>query len=90
MMKLTYNGTDERVFPTLGITVKPGDEFDAPEGFSHPDCSGTKAAPTKSSFKPDARDGDKDGLIQDNTPFERPVTTPTPSAASDTIVKESE
>jgi hypothetical protein len=38
MMKLTYKGTDERVFPTLGITVKPGDEFDAPEGFTHPDC----------------------------------------------------
>ena len=37
-MELKYKGTDERVFPTLGITVKPGDEFDAPEGFSHPDC----------------------------------------------------
>jgi hypothetical protein len=37
-MKLKYKGTDERVFPSLGITVKPGDEFDAPEGFSHPDC----------------------------------------------------
>ena len=33
-MKLKYNGTDERVFPSLGITVKPGDEFDAPEGFT--------------------------------------------------------
>jgi hypothetical protein len=37
-MKLTYKGTDERVFPTLGITVKPGEEFDAPEGFTNPDC----------------------------------------------------
>jgi hypothetical protein len=37
-MKLTYKGTDERVFPTLGITVKPGDEFDAPDDFTHPDC----------------------------------------------------
>lgn len=37
-MKLKYKGTDERVFPSLGITVKPGDEFDAPEGFSNPDC----------------------------------------------------
>lgn len=36
-MKLTYKGTDERVLPTLGITVKPGDVIDAPEGFSHPD-----------------------------------------------------
>lgn len=63
-MKLTYNGTDERVFPTLGITVKPGDEFDAPEGFSHPDCTAAKT-------------------------FNK-VATPTQSAASDTIVKESE
>ena len=53
-MKLTYNGTDERVFPTLGITVKPGEEFEAPEDFSHPDCSGGKtenkvATPTPSA-----------------------------------------
>jgi hypothetical protein len=33
MMKYKYNGTDERVFPSIGITVKPGDEFDAPDGF---------------------------------------------------------
>jgi hypothetical protein len=33
MMKYKYNGTEERVFPSIGITVKPGDEFDAPEGF---------------------------------------------------------
>jgi len=32
-MKYKYNGTDERVFPSIGTTVKPGDEFDAPEGF---------------------------------------------------------
>lgn len=43
-MKLRYNGTDERVFPALGITVKPGDEFDAPEGFSHPDCAAAGAS----------------------------------------------
>jgi hypothetical protein len=65
MMKLTYNGTDERVFPTLGITVKPGDEFDAPEGFSHPDCTAAKT-------------------------FNKVATPTPPSAASDTIVKESE
>jgi len=35
-MKLTYKGTEERVFPALGI-VKPGDVVNAPEGFSHPD-----------------------------------------------------
>lgn len=31
-MKYTYIGTDERVIPALGLTVKPGDEFDAPAG----------------------------------------------------------
>jgi hypothetical protein len=44
MMKLFYNGTDERVFPTLGITVNQGDQFDAPEGFEHPDCSASGGA----------------------------------------------
>ena len=57
-MKLKYTGTDERVFPTLGITVKPGDEFDAPEGFSHPDCESAGAAkpivPTIQTTKPSA------------------------------------
>jgi hypothetical protein len=43
-MKQKYNGTDERVFPTLGITVKPGEEFDAPDGFTHPDCTSTGAS----------------------------------------------
>ncbi len=44
-MRLKYNGTDERVFPAIGITVKPGDEFDAPDGFSHPDCAPAGSAP---------------------------------------------
>jgi hypothetical protein len=35
-MKYKYNGTDERVFPTLGIIVKPGDEFDAPDNLDVP------------------------------------------------------
>jgi hypothetical protein len=63
-MKLRYNGTDERVFPALGITVKPGDEFDAPEGFSHPDCAPAgaskvvPAAPTKPSATTDQKVGE--------------------------------
>ena len=32
-MKYKYIGQDERVFPSLGITVKEGDEFDAPDNF---------------------------------------------------------
>lgn len=42
-MRYTYNGSSERVFPTLGITVKKGDQFDAPEDFSHPECSAGEA-----------------------------------------------
>jgi hypothetical protein len=62
-MKLKYNGTDERVFPSLGITLKPGDEFDAPEGFAHPDCtapgfSKPAATPTPAPIKSAASDTD--------------------------------
>lgn len=32
MAKYEYNGDSELVFPTLGITVKKGDVFEAPEG----------------------------------------------------------
>ena len=42
-MKYKYNGTDERVFPSIGKTVKPGDEFDAPEGFKAADVIATSA-----------------------------------------------
>lgn len=84
-MKLTYKGTEERVFPALG-TVKPGDVVDAPDGFSHPDFEGG-AAKSKSGFNPTAKDGDKDGFVQDGTAHERPVSNK-PSAASDTKVGE--
>lgn len=62
-MKLKYNGTDERVFPSLGITLKPGDEFDAPEGFAHPDCTAPgfakpTATPTPAPIKSAASDTD--------------------------------
>lgn len=52
MAKFRYNGTEERVFPTLGITVSPNQEFDAPDGFTAPDVSAaTDVAkkPTKSA-----------------------------------------
>lgn len=42
-MKYKYNGSDVRVFPTLGITVKPGDEFEAPENFDMPNVVSTGA-----------------------------------------------
>jgi hypothetical protein len=44
-MKFTYNGTDERVFPSLSIVVQPGDSFDAPDNFSAANVLAPKAAP---------------------------------------------
>ena len=49
-MKYKYNGTDERVFPSLGVVVKPGEEFEAPENFSAPDV--TPAGTFKPTPKP--------------------------------------
>lgn len=63
-MKLTYKGTEERVFPALGV-VKPGDEVNAPEGFSHPDFiagGAAKPAPTTThTIKPSAASDTKAG-----------------------------
>ena len=62
-MKLTYKGTEERVFPALGI-VKPGDIVDAPEGFSHPDFiagGAAKPAPTTTTTTPSAASDKKAG-----------------------------
>ena len=60
-MKLTYKGTEERVFPALGI-VKPGDVVDAPEGFSHPDfIQGGAAKPTTVTTTPSAASDKKLG-----------------------------
>ena len=38
-MKFQYNGSDERVFPTLSLVVKAGDTFEAPDDFSAADVS---------------------------------------------------
>ena len=62
-MKLTYKGTEERVFPALG-TVKPGDVVDAPEGFSHPDFvagGAAKPAPTPTQTTQSAASDKKAG-----------------------------
>lgn len=61
-MKYTYSGTEERVFPTLGITVKPGQEFDAPDDLSVADVTpaGAKVAP-KAPLNPSAASDIKAG-----------------------------
>lgn len=51
-MKYKYNGTDERVFPTLGIIVQPGDEFEAPDDLNVPNvvpAGANKLTPAKSA-----------------------------------------
>lgn len=37
MATFTYKGEGERVFPTLGLTLKSGDTFEAPSDFDAPD-----------------------------------------------------
>jgi hypothetical protein len=32
MARYIYNGDEDRIFPSLGITVKKGESFDGPEG----------------------------------------------------------
>ena len=61
MMKQTYIGNEERVFPVLGVTVKNGDEVETPEGFTHPDFSTTGKTNTKSVTEPPVVTGLKVG-----------------------------
>ena len=51
-MKFTYNGTDERVFPSLSFVVKPGDSFEAPDDFSAANVSAEKATPVAEPAAP--------------------------------------
>lgn len=37
MVTFIYKGESERVFPTIGVTVKPGESFEAPSDFDAPD-----------------------------------------------------
>lgn len=60
MPKYKYDGEGERTFPTIGVKVKKGDTFDAPEGFKAQGVSlvSEKSAPAEykknhPSFKKD-------------------------------------
>ena len=44
-MKFTYRGEDVRDFPSLGITLKPNDSFDAPDDFSAANVTSAKSKP---------------------------------------------
>lgn len=75
-MKYKYVGEAERVFPHLGITVQPGDEFDAPAGL---DIADVVSADAKSVFS------QKPKATVDEVKDENPTD---PSAASDTTLGE--
>jgi hypothetical protein len=52
MASYTYTGEGAREFPTLVLTVNPGDTFDAPADFTAADvvpATGKKAAPATST-----------------------------------------
>ena len=42
MATFTYTGEGERVFPSIAVTVKKGDTFEAPDDFSAPNVSSAK------------------------------------------------
>lgn len=76
-MKYKYIGETEKVFPGIGVTVKKGDEFDAPAGFV---AVGVVPVETKQHFssKPKAKQEE----------VKKEEETIDPSAASDTTLGE--
>jgi len=55
MASYTYTGDAVREFPTLVLTLNPGDTFDAPADFTAADvvpASGKKAAPVTPAVTP--------------------------------------
>lgn len=75
-MKYKYIGETAKVFPSIGVTVEPGDEFDAPAGFVSVDVISSETKPNFSS-KPKAK--------QEEVKKEEESD---PSAASDTTLGE--
>ena len=76
-MKYRYIGETEKVFPGIGVTVKKGDEFDAPAGFVSVDVISVEAKPNFSS-KPKAKQEE----------VKKEEETIEPSAASDITLGE--
>ena len=76
-MKYKYIGETEKVFPSIRVTVKPGDEFDAPAGFV---ATNVVPVETKQHFssKPKAK----------HEEVKEEEQTTEPSAASDTTLGE--
>ena len=77
-MKYKYIGETEKVFPSIGVTVKPGDEFDAPAGFVAVNVTLAETKPSFSS-KPKKHEEVKEAKEEESIE---------PSAASDTTLGE--
>ena len=65
-MKFKYVGETERVFPALRLTVKPGDEFNAPDNFA---ANGVipVVSKTHSSSKVKTKHEEKESFVADKT-----------------------
>lgn len=77
-MKYRYIGETAKVFPSIGVTVEPGDEFDAPAGFVAIDVVSVEAKPSfsgKHKKHEEVKEEAKEESIE-------------PSAASDTTLGE--
>lgn len=75
MPRYEYKGAGERVFPTLGITVKSGDSFEGPEGLKAPGLSLASSAKTAPAVATAPKETPKEPVKEE---------TIKPSASSDT------
>jgi hypothetical protein len=63
MATYTYTGSDERVFPTLGVTVKSGDTFEGPDNLILSDVTASGSAPKPKAPEPTPSDADKNAGV---------------------------
>lgn len=81
MGKFQFNGEVAIVFPTLGLTVSPGDVFEAPDGFVADNVVSSRAKVTITS------DADLD---TDSVTSDAPVDAPSSDEPTDTPIDASD
>jgi hypothetical protein len=75
MAKFQFNGEVAVVYPTLGLTVQPGDVFEAPDGFDAPFITASRAKVTVTS---DAEPATADLVAPvEDAPADAPADNPT-------------
>jgi hypothetical protein len=79
MARYTYNGDEDRTFPSLGITVKKGESFDGPEGLRARGLSldsNAKSAPAVSTApKETVKEKAKEEIKSEDKPSASPDIT---------------